>query len=276
MNTALRRATQRFAAPRLPRACRRGAASAPGGEEAGAAASGYMGEWQRENAERRRVWDEALLRRQAQEAEREAEWARMRAAWAARGPQAQARQEAPPQSSRFSWWWEGAPGGRRATPEQAADWQVRRARRARPRPRVGLPRLAMPCASSVLLATPPSDCLLRWQRPRLRSSHWLLTLASLRVASQRRFEGGEDTARAAPSRAAPSDARGHYAALGLLTPEARRADAAALQRAFQKTVIAHHPDTAPAGSPLRFRAAMAAWEVLRDATRRRRYDETGT
>ena len=91
----------------------------------GYASTGYMSQWERELAERRRLWDEALERRQAQQAEAAAEWARMRAAWA-EAPKA--RRQRPQHSSRFTWWWESrdAPGGgRSATPEQAAEWEVR-------------------------------------------------------------------------------------------------------------------------------------------------------
>ena len=94
----------------------------------GYATSGYMQQWEREMAERRRLWDESLERRQAQQAEAAAEWARMRAAWAA-APKARPREQQ--SSSRFTWWWESrdAPGGgRSATPEQAAEWEVRCAR----------------------------------------------------------------------------------------------------------------------------------------------------
>ena len=77
---------------------------------------------------------------------------------------------------------------------------------------------------------------------------------------------------------APGDKRGFYAALGLVSAESRRADAATLQAAFRRTVLMNHPDTAQPGSSdaeartRRFRAAVAAWDVLRDKTQRERYD----
>jgi len=76
---------------------------------------------------------------------------------------------------------------------------------------------------------------------------------------------------------APGDKRGFYAALGLVSTESRRADAAALQAAFRRTVLENHPDTAPSNADeeartRRFRAAVAAWDVLRDKTQRERYD----
>lgn len=101
---------------------------------------------------------------------------------------------------------------------------------------------------------------------------------------QRRFAGAEDRTPPPGGRGdaargtadSPSDSRGLYAALGLTTVESRRVDAQALHAAFRRTVVACHPDTAPAGTrdaAKRFRAAVEAWEVLREPARRRRYDQ---
>ena len=102
--------------------------------------------------------------------------------------------------------------------------------------------------------------------------------------SQRRFAAGEEGASTSSSRAtsalnAPSDAAGHYAALGLVSAEARCVDTTTLHAAFRRTVLACHPDTAPPGAApdfaRRFRRAMDAWEVLREPAKRKRYDEHG-
>lgn len=95
---------------------------------------------------------------------------------------------------------------------------------------------------------------------------------------QAKFQSGgaDGTQTQAPSTRPPSDRRGFYAALGLATAESRRADAATLQAAFRRTVLDCHPDTAPGtddeARTRRFRAAVAAWEVLKDKTQRERYD----
>ena len=103
------------------------------------------------------------------------------------------------------------------------------------------------------------------------------------AAWRKQFHGGGDAARRDPARTssrAPGDSRGHYAAIGLVTAESRRADAEQVQAAFRRTVLACHPDTAPSGlsgagneaRTRRFRAAVSAWDVLRDKAQRERYD----
>lgn len=87
-------------------------------------AGGYWQEWERQAADRRALWEEAHQRRKAEDAWRDAEWARMRASWAEGASQRQQTED----KSRFTWWWEDAvKGQRRATPEQAREWQVRAA-----------------------------------------------------------------------------------------------------------------------------------------------------
>lgn len=96
------------------------------------------------------------------------------------------------------------------------------------------------------------------------------------AAWQRQFQSGG--AREARVGRAPGDARGYYAALGLVTVESRRADATTLQSAFRRTVLANHPDTAGGDDEARtrrFRAAVSAWDVLRDKAQRERYDREG-
>ena len=94
------------------------------------------------------------------------------------------------------------------------------------------------------------------------------------AAWQEKFQSGG--AASAQAQWAPGDRRGFYAALGLATAESRRADAATLQAAFRRTVLENHPDTAPGtddeARTKRFRAAVAAWDVLREKTQRERYD----
>lgn len=102
------------------------------------------------------------------------------------------------------------------------------------------------------------------------------------AAFRKQFHGGgSDAPRRDPARTssrAPGDSRGHYAAIGLVTAESRRADAEQVQAAFRRTVLDCHPDTAPKGAgndearTRRFRAAVSAWDVLRDKAQRERYD----
>lgn len=89
----------------------------------------------------------------------------------------------------------------------------------------------------------------------------------------RQAHAESQTARAAPV-AAPSDTGGHYAALGLLTPQSRRCDAQTLADAFRSTAKATHPDVAGGGDLRRFRRAVEAWELLRDDGWRKRYDSS--
>lgn len=58
----------------------------------------------------------------------------------------------------------------------------------------------------------------------------------------------------------------HYAVLGL----SRQATAAEIKAAYRSLVKRHHPDAG--GDQQRILALNAAWEVLRDGERRRRYD----
>ena len=122
--------------------------------------------------------------------------------------------------------------------------------------------------------------------PRERVRFWFEPGGTYRAATpeqasawqqQYRGSGADKAGQSASSAPAPGDKRGFYAALGLVTAESRRADAAALQAAFRRTVLDNHPDMAPDAKDdeartRRFRAAVAAWEVLRDKAQRERYD----
>ena len=66
--------------------------------------------------------------------------------------------------------------------------------------------------------------------------------------------------------ALPSPEPDHYAVLGLT----RQATAAEIKAAYRSLVKRHHPDAG--GDQQRILALNAAWEVLRDRERRRRYD----
>jgi molecular chaperone DnaJ len=66
--------------------------------------------------------------------------------------------------------------------------------------------------------------------------------------------------------ALPSSEPDHYAVLGLT----RQATAAEIKAAYRSLVKRHHPDAG--GDERRILALNAAWEVLRDGERRRRYD----
>jgi len=68
------------------------------------------------------------------------------------------------------------------------------------------------------------------------------------------------------SLALPSSEPDHYAVLGL----SRQATAAEIKAAYRALVKRHHPDAG--GDQQRILALNAAWEVLRDGERRRRYD----
>jgi DnaJ-class molecular chaperone len=51
------------------------------------------------------------------------------------------------------------------------------------------------------------------------------------------------------------------------------ASAATIRRAFRRLAKQYHPDAGPGSSPEIFRELQAAYEILTDADRRRRYDE---
>ena len=73
-------------------------------------------------------------------------------------------------------------------------------------------------------------------------------------------------ARREPSSSPSLAATDHYAALGV----AQSATAAEIKTAYRTLVKQHHPDAG--GDPQRILALNAAWEVLGDRDRRRRYD----
>ena len=73
----------------------------------------------------------------------------------------------------------------------------------------------------------------------------------------------QDSSRPQPATHAPGD---HYAVLGV----ARGATAAEIKTAYRALVKRHHPDAG--GDDQRILALNAAWEVLGDDERRRRYD----
>jgi hypothetical protein len=266
-------------------------AAAPQGD-GGGASGGFWGQWAREDAERRARWEEARERRAEQHAETAQEWARMRAEWASHRHYQGAEQVH--QKTRVTWWcgaplaqllpptltrsrrWEDAERGqRRATPEQAAQWQV-----------LACAAAGAASKSSTRRAWTPA-CMRRQGATKAVPLVAASLTASLARAQRHFADGAADDAEgssrartrsAAGSTRAPSDARGHYAALGLKTAESRRCTHAELHAAFRRTVLACHPDTAPEGATdsyaRRFRAAVDAWELLRDERQRKRYDET--
>jgi curved DNA-binding protein CbpA len=62
----------------------------------------------------------------------------------------------------------------------------------------------------------------------------------------------------------------YYAVLGI----SRDADQAAVRRAFRRLARRYHPDAGEGSSPAQFRAAVEAYETLRDPERRRAYDRS--
>lgn len=63
----------------------------------------------------------------------------------------------------------------------------------------------------------------------------------------------------------------HYDTLGI-SPNATQEE---IVRAYRSLAIRHHPDAGGNGDSQRFKQIATAYEVLRDSSRRRRYDETG-